>query len=111
MPVPPPRALLLATQRALRAMDHPVRQRILALLFERRRALAYNEIAAQLGISDSSAIAHHLRALTGAALVGNHLLRVDGKIRSVYSISDSGVSWMKRVGLSEPEGLKILIGA
>ena len=73
--------------------------------------MAYNEIAEALGIEDNSGIAHHIRVLVGAALVGNQLERVDGRIRSVYFLSQAGKGWLKKAGLSEPERLRLLIEA
>jgi len=107
----PPKAAVLAAQQAIGALDHPVRQRILALLYRDRGELAYSQVAEALGLEDTSAIAHHLKVLVGAALVGNHLRRVDGRIKSLYFISDSGVDWFDRVDLGSPERVRVLLSA
>lgn len=106
----PPKALVAATQHVLRAVDNPVRLRILAILYLERKAMAYNEIAQRIDKTDNSAVAHHLKVLVGAALVGNHLQRVEGQIRSCYSISESGADWLRRIGLEGREPMRILAG-
>lgn len=107
----PPKAAVLAAQQAIGALDHPVRQRILALLYRDRGEHAYSQIAQGLGLSDTSAIAHHLKVLVGAALVGNHLRRVDGRISSLYFISDAGIDWFERAKLGDPERVQVLLSA
>jgi len=106
-----PKAAVKAAQHAIRALDHPVRQRILVLLYRERRKLAYGDIAKSLGIADTSAIAHHLKVLVGAALAGNQLERVDGRIHSLYFISDAGVAWLGKAGLDVPERVNVLLRA
>jgi predicted ArsR family transcriptional regulator len=105
----PPKAAVKAAQQAIRALDHPVRQRILVLLYRERQKLAYRDIAKGLFISDTSAIAHHLKVLVGAALVGNQLERMDGRIHSLYFISDSGIAWLAKAGLDAPERMKVIL--
>jgi predicted ArsR family transcriptional regulator len=107
----PPKAAVKAAQQAIRALDHPVRQRILVLLYREQGKLAYDDIAKGLGISDNSAIAHHLKILVGAALAGNQLERVGGRIRSLYFISDAGAAWLGKAGLDAPERVKVLLRA
>lgn len=107
----PPKAAVLAAQRAIEALDHPLRQRILALLYDGRGELAYGDIAEGLAIRDNSAIAHHLKVLVGAALVGNQLRRVDGRIKSLYFISDAGAAWLEKTGLAAPERVRVLLKA
>jgi DNA-binding IclR family transcriptional regulator len=107
----PPKAEVRATQFVIRAIDHPLRQRILALLYREKRKLAYNEIAELLGAKDNSLIARHLKVLVGAALVGNHLERGEGRLRSLYFLSESGAAWLRKVDLASPARAKILLEA
>ncbi len=107
----PPKAELKAAQRIITAIDHPLRQRILVLLYRERRKLAYNEIAELLGSKDNSLIARHLKVLVGAALVGNYLERAEGRMRSMYFISESGAAWLRKVGFTSPERARILLEA
>ena len=107
----PARAEVLAIQDTIAALDHPIRQRVLALLYREASPRAYNEIAQRLGIDDSSAIAHHLKVLVGAALVGNELTRVNGRIKSLYFITKSGGAWLDKAGLAEPERIRVLLEA
>ena len=107
----PPKAQLMATQAIIRALDHPLRQRILVLLHREGRTMAYNEIAEVLGASDNSLIARHLKVLVGAALVGNHLERREGRLRSLYFLSDSGRGWLRKVELASPDQGRALLEA
>jgi len=107
----PHKAAVLAAQQAIEALDHPIRQRILALLYRDRAEMAYGDIAKALKIEDNSAIAHHLKVLVGAALVGNQLKRTEGRIRSLYFISDAGALWLEKTGLDAPEQVRVLLKA
>ena len=107
----PPKAELRATQHAIRALDHPIRQRILGLLLIEGNKVSYSDIVERLTISDTSAIAHHLKVLVGAALVGNTLERVGGRMGSLYFITELGEEWLSRVGFASPERARILLSA
>ncbi|HKZ59634.1 MAG TPA: helix-turn-helix domain-containing protein [Candidatus Thermoplasmatota archaeon] len=105
----PPKAAVRAAQQAIQALDHPLRQRILVLLHRDRAKLAYGEISKGLGLPDNSLIAHHLKVLVGAALVGNQLERIGGRIHSLYFISDSGAAWLSKAGLDAPDRVRVLL--
>jgi DNA-binding transcriptional ArsR family regulator len=104
-----PAAALEATRGALEGMGHPTRQRILALLMGEPKGLPYGEIARRLGFEEPSSIDQHLKVLTGAILVANLVGRVNGRIRSIYSITDWGKEWMERCEFTDPEQLKLLL--
>ncbi len=42
-------------------------------------------------------------------LVVNLVGRIDGRIRSIYKISDWGKLWMERCEFTDPEQLKLLL--
>jgi DNA-binding transcriptional ArsR family regulator len=90
-------------------MGHPTRQRILALLLGEPEGLPYGEIATRLGFKEPSSIDQHLKILVGAMLVVNLVGRIDGRIRSIYKISDWGKLWMERCEFTDPEQLKLLL--
>ena len=104
-----PSAELATTRDALEALANPTRQRILALLFEEGRGLPYNEIAVRLGFKEAAFIDQHLKRLAAELLVGNTLKRIDGRVRSVYYITDWGKEWMGRLKLDEPGMVRLLI--
>lgn len=107
----PPKAQLKATQHIIRALDHPLRQQILVLLHREKRTMAYSEISQGLRTEDNSLIARHLKVLVGAALVGNRLERGEGRLRSLYFLSDSGAAWLRKVDLDAPEQAGALLEA
>jgi hypothetical protein len=74
-----------------------------------RDGLPYSEIAVRLGLADNSGLARHPDILGGAVVVANEVLRVEGKIRSVYFITDWGVESLEGVGMAEPGILKELL--
>jgi len=105
----PAAAELSATRGALDALAHPTRQRILALLLEENKGLPYNEVAERLGFREAASIDQHLKRLVGEVLIGNVLKRIDGKIRSVYFISDWGKDWMGRLRFDHPQMVRMLL--
>jgi DNA-binding transcriptional ArsR family regulator len=106
----PPGSNIRATRAALEAMNHPTRQRILAVLLGEPEGLPYGEIASRLGFEEPSSIDQHIKLLVRAILVANYLSRVDGRIRSIYKISAWGVQWMERCEFTDPAQLKLLLG-
>jgi DNA-binding transcriptional ArsR family regulator len=105
----PPGAELEATRHALAALGHPTRQQILALLFQEKSGLSYNEIAERLRLKEANYIDRHLKLLVGASLADNILKRVDGRIRSFYLISPWGEEWMVRLKFSDPKVVRMLL--
>ncbi len=106
----PPAAALETTREVLEALNHPTRQRILALLLGQPAGLPYGEIASRLGFAEPSSIDQHLKGLCAAVLVANYVGRIDGRIRSIYTISDWGKEWMDRCGFSDPEQRRLILG-
>ena len=96
-------------QYSLAALDNPLRQRILAVLFKERGPLTFTEVARRLGVAEDSSVSFHLNRLTGPMLVSNYLQRTPGGIRSIYEITDEGLLWMRKVGLTKREVLKALL--
>ena len=107
--VAPPGAELQAIQYTIAALDNPLRQRILAVLFQQRGPMTFTEVARRLEVADDSSVSFHLNRLTGPMLVTNYLQRTPGGIRSNYTISDEGVRWMKAMGLTRRDVLKSLL--
>ena len=105
----PPAVALEGTRGALEALGHPTRQRILALLLGEPEGLPYGEIAARLGFKEPSSIDQHLKILCGGVLIGNYVSRINGRIRSIYKITDWGKLWMERCEFTDPEQLKLLL--
>jgi predicted ArsR family transcriptional regulator len=107
--VPPPGAELRGIQFTIAALDNPIRLRILAVLFQERGPMTFTEVARRLGVADDSSISFHLNRLTGPVLVTNYLQKTPGGIRSIYTISEEGVRWMKALGLTQRDVLKALL--
>jgi len=108
----PARAEVRATQQAIRALDHPLRQRVLVLLHRERRSVSYTDISKLLGVKDTSQIARHLKVLVGAALVGNFLERGEGgRLASVYFLTEKGTAWLRKVEFTSPERARALLEA
>ena len=106
---PPPGATLRGIQYTVAALDNPLRQRILAVLLDERGPMTFTEVARRLKMADDSSVSFHLNRLTGPMLVTNYIQKTPEGIRSIYSISDEGVRWMERLGLSKREVLRALL--
>lgn len=107
--VSPPGTKLRGIQYTIAALDNPIRLRILAVLFQERGPMTFTEVARRLGVADDSSVSFHLNRLTGPMLVTNYLQKTPGGIRSIYTISDEGVRWMKALGLTQRGVLKGLL--
>jgi DNA-binding transcriptional ArsR family regulator len=105
----PPGAKMRGIQFTIAALDNPLRQRILAVLLKERGPLTFTEVARHLGVADDSSVSFHLNRLTGPLLVSNYLQKTPRGIRSIYEITEEGVLWMKRLGLTRPEVLSALL--
>jgi hypothetical protein len=105
----PPGAELDAIRGAIGATAHPTRQRILALLFEDGGSIPYVEVAERLGFEQAASIDQHLKRLMVELLIGNAFKRVDGRIRSVFFITDWGKEWMRRLQLDRPHIVRVLV--
>jgi DNA-binding transcriptional ArsR family regulator len=105
----PPGEELAAIRGALKATAHPTRQRILALLYDKNQSIPYGEIASRLGFKQAASIDQHLKRLAREVLIGNAFKRIDGRIRSVFFITDWGRDWMGRIELDRPQIVRMLV--
>lgn len=88
-------------QRILSVLDHEVRLRVLAVLFNVEEAKSFRELVEMVGVSDSR-LAQHLKPLVQSALVLNKYQRTEGRDYSFYEISELGREWLERVDLVDP---------
>lgn len=99
MPPTPP-ASVRQVQRVLAALDHAVRQRVLAALYNADDAMSFTELADRVGVSRPR-LAQHLKPLVQTALVLNTYRKGEGREYSFYEITAKGRDWLERVGLAD----------
>lgn len=101
MTAQPPSSVRRA-QRVLAALDHEVRQRILAILYNADDALSFSELRDRTGVSRPR-LAQHLKPLVQTALVLNTYRKGEGRQYSFYEVTAKGRDWLERVGLADQD--------